>query len=54
MNQEPIKRVQPDSVTDKQTVQNRKSAKKTALILGAVALGFFIWSVFIVMKHAAG
>ncbi len=54
MSQEPIKRVQPESVTEQQTVQNRKAAKKTAIILALVALGFFVWSVFIVMDHAKG
>ena len=57
MNQEPqnkVSSVQPDKVTVQQTVQNRKAAKKTAIILGVVALGFFIWSIYKVMNHATG
>lgn len=37
---------------DKQTQKNRKAAVKTAVILAAVAVGFFAWSVYIVMSHA--
>ncbi len=37
---------------DLQTQKNRKAARKTAIILGVVALGFFVWSVYIVMTHA--
>ncbi|TDR20569.1 hypothetical protein [Marinicella litoralis] len=39
---------------DKKTTDQRKAARKTALILGAVALGFFAWSVYIVITHAKG
>ena len=57
MSQEPLKatpKVQPEPLTQAQTADNRKAAKKTAIILGVVALGFFIWSVFIVLRHANG
>jgi len=56
MNQESLKevqRVQPEPVTQEQLVQQRKAARKTAIILGLVALGFFAWSIYIVMDHAA-
>jgi|GEM_PF-2446017 len=53
MSEQPLERVKPESVTQEQTTKNRKKAQKTAFILAAVALGFFVWSVFIVMKHAA-
>jgi len=40
------------SQDDLETQQKRKAAKKTAIKLGVVALGFFVWSVYIVMTHA--
>lgn len=46
-------KVQPVKVSAEQTARNRKAAKKTAIILAVVALGFFVWSVFIVIEHAA-
>ncbi len=42
------------SQEDKKTQEQRKAARKTALILAAVALGFFAWSVYIVINHAKG
>lgn len=39
---------------DKQIQAQRKAARKTALIMAVVALGFFAWSVYIVMDHAKG
>jgi hypothetical protein len=39
---------------DKQIQAQRKAARKTAVILAVVALGFFAWSVYIVMEHAKG
>ena len=39
---------------DKKTQEQRKAARKTAMILAAVALGFFAWSVYIVINHAKG
>jgi hypothetical protein len=39
---------------DNKTKAQRKAAKKTAVILAVVALGFFAWSVFIVLDHAKG
>lgn len=41
------------SQEDKQVTQ-RKAARKTALILAVVALGFFAWSVYIVIESAKG
>jgi len=35
-------------------VTQRKAARKTALILAVVALGFFAWSVYIVIESAKG
>ena len=39
---------------DKQVQAQRKAARKTALIMAVVALGFFAWSVYIVYSHATG
>ncbi len=39
---------------DKKTQDQRKAARKTAIVLALVALGFFAWSVYIVMDHAKG
>jgi hypothetical protein len=42
MSQEEEKRIQ----------DQRKAARKTAVVLAVVALGFFSWAVYIVVKHA--
>jgi len=39
---------------EKDTLKQRKAARRTALILAVVALGFFAWSVYIVIDHAKG
>lgn len=52
MNQKTTNKTQSDSINNGQAGQNRKAARKTALILAAVALGFFAWSVYIVVGHA--
>ena len=42
------------SQQDNQIKAQRKAARKTALIVAVVALGFFAWSVYIVYSHAKG
>lgn len=42
------------SQEDKQIQAQRKAARKTALIVGLVALGFFAWSIYIVLESAKG
>jgi hypothetical protein len=42
------------SQEDKQIQAQRKAARKTALIMAVVALGFFAWSVYIVIESAKG
>lgn len=39
---------------DQQIQAQKKAARKTAVILAVVALGFFAWSVYIVVEHAKG
>jgi hypothetical protein len=38
----------------KTTKNQKKAVRRTAVILAVVALGFFAWSVFIVLEHAKG
>jgi len=40
------------SLDDKQIQEQRKAARKTALVLALVALGFFSWAVYTVVTHA--
>lgn len=40
------------SQEDKTIQKQRKAARKTAIILAMVALGFFAWSIYKVMSHA--
>ncbi|MEZ5470186.1 MAG: hypothetical protein R3E90_00250 [Marinicella sp.] len=42
------------SDNDEQIQAQRKAARKTALIVAAVALGFFAWSIYIVLESAKG
>ena len=46
-------RVEPDKMDAQTIAVKRKKAIKTALILGAVAVGFFSWAIYIVIKHAS-
>ncbi len=41
-----------DTKSTDQIKQNRKAARKTALILALVALGVFSWSIYTVISNA--